>query len=104
MVKSDLFSIVARLKELDSGYFVRFVPSSGRYEIHNSSNFGDTYCFCADKLDARVIVKARRTASSRIEKLIKEMDKENDLTLKRESSSIAKRIENSVEQALRKGG
>ena len=67
-------------------------------------NFGDTYCFCADKLDARVIVKARRTASSRIEKLIKEMDKENDLTLKREASSIAKRIENSVEQALRKGG
>lgn len=104
MVKSDLFSIVARLKELDSGYFVRFVPSSGRYEIHNSSNFGDTYCFYADKLDARVIVKARRTASSRIEKLIKEMDKENDLTLKREASSIAKRIENSVEQALRKGG
>lgn len=103
-INNDLFFIVRRLKEIDCGYFVRFVPSLRRYEIHNRFNNGNTYCFSSDKLDARVITKARRTSSGRVNELVDEIETENKKTLRKHADLTAKQIALKAETAFSKGG
>lgn len=104
IVKNDLFGIANRLKTLDSDYFVVYSYRDSRYEIHNKGNKGNTFCFAAERLDERVIVKARRTRRERIKKLIEEMERDNDALLDKYKDETIRRIETGAERAFSKGG
>jgi hypothetical protein len=74
----DLYDIVNRLKEIDEGYFVMRGKRSGRYEVHNRNNIGDTYCFTSfAELDERTIFKTRETAIANSDKLFRKMEEDN---------------------------
>ena len=103
-IRGDLFGIARRLKAIDKGYFVVYSYRDNRYEVHNSGNKGNTFCFAAQKLDGRVLVKARQTRRERIDRLLKEMEKDNQRKKCDILSQTVKRIEMEAEQVLSKGG
>ncbi len=103
VINDDLYSISRRLKSLDSDYFVLYSYRDHRYEIHNKGNKGNTYCFCAQKLDCRVLDKAQRSRRERIEKLLAEVDEHNERLQKEAIYEVRKSMEMDVENALKKG-
>ena len=63
IVKSDVFRIADRIKRIDKDYLILFNHKSRKYEVHNSSNIGNTYCFTVpyDELDDRTLEYCRET-------------------------------------------
>lgn len=84
-IKDDVYYICDRLKEIDESYFVLYNLSKKCYEVH-SSNQKNSYCFEVpySVLDERTLVFASRTASSRRDKLIEEIEKNNEEVYKRQ--------------------
>lgn len=77
-IYSDTFDIVRRLKEIDQGYFVVYNATLGRYEIHHSGQYLDTFCLTVDgELDCRVITKVLKTRKQNIDKLLKDIERQN---------------------------
>lgn len=78
VVEDDLFGIAARLKSIDDGYFVFLNYKTGRYEVHNKKQRGNTLCLvCFDRLDERTVRKVRATRAERIRSVLEEMEREN---------------------------
>ena len=100
MVKDDLFGIAKRLKTLDRDYFVVYSYRDNRYEVHSKGNKGNTYCFSADRLDERVVVRARQTRRERIKALIEEMERENAALIEKNKAVTVRNIEMGAEKAL----
>lgn len=78
VVEDDLFGIAARLKSIDDGYFVLLNYKTGKYEVHNRKQNGNTLCLvCFDKLDERTVRKVRATRAERIRSVLEAMEREN---------------------------
>lgn len=80
-VKSNVFRIPERLKEIDRSYFVMYDTNTGRFEVHSTENKdGDTYCLTLpfDELDSRTIEHVRKTRVENAKKLWKEMKRNNE--------------------------
>ena len=63
LVKSDAFHISDRIKRIDPDYFIVVNHRTGKYEVHNSSNVGNTYCFSVPylELDDRTLEYCKET-------------------------------------------
>lgn len=81
VIQSDTYYICERLKEIDSSYFIVFNFEKNKFEIHSSEQKGDSYCLTIpyDVLDERTINLVKKTRAINVDKLIEEMDKENDI-------------------------
>ena len=84
-IQSDTFFICERLKEIDDSYFLVFNFEKQKFEVHSSSLSGSTYCLTVPYLvlDERTLFLVKKTRSSNIDRLIEEMDKENEKREKR---------------------
>lgn len=80
VIDSDNLFILERLKEIDKSYFIIFNLIRKKYEVHSSSQKGNSYCFTIpyNTLDERTIEYARKTRIERRDEVIKEMDRENE--------------------------
>ena len=78
---SDVFNICERLKEVDQSYFVVFNFDRDKYEVHSNLQRGNSYCFTIpyNTLDDRTIEFARKTRVSRMDKIIEEIDYQNEM-------------------------
>ncbi len=97
-ITTDVFFIIEQLKELDPSYYVLFNTETGKYEVHSSMQSGSSYCFSVpfDSLDARTVDHALKTRIANKDKIIAEIDKENELMMKR----AVKEELNNLEEAL----
>jgi len=83
VIKSDVFDICKRIKELDESYYIVYNFDRNRFEVHSNAQRGSSFCFVIpyEQLDARTIEHARRTNIARKDKLIEEIDKANEKRL-----------------------
>lgn len=81
-IKSDVYDIAKRLRLLDPKYFVVFDTDKYKYEVHNAGQVGDSYCMTIpyDTLDARTIVLVRNSRISRIDEILEQIDRENEIS------------------------
>ncbi|MFR5061511.1 MAG: hypothetical protein ACLTEK_00715 [Christensenellales bacterium] len=95
VVENDLFDIAARLREIDSDYFVFYSYKRRRYEVHCRGQVGGSFVAAVPypKLDGRTLTFIRRTRSERAEKLLKEMEEEN---ARIERENIEKAVKNAA--------
>lgn len=100
----DVCNISKRIKYIDRDYYVVYNTSKQKFEIHNSSQFGSSYCltlpYC--QLDERALAYVRQTASANIDEVLEKMENDNNI---RESanitsafSSVAETIEQEMER------
>ena len=79
IITADLFDISARVKEIDSCYFVVRNYKTGKFELHAAGQKGSTLALKLpfERLDARTVDLARKTRRERMDKLLAEMEREN---------------------------
>ncbi len=78
-ITSDCLDIVKRIKEIDEDYFVVFDLSENKFQLHNHSQWKNTYCltFPFDALDERAYFLTLKTRVQNSDKLFAEMEEEN---------------------------
>ena len=79
LIDHDVFFIAQRIKEIDKSYFIVLNFAKGKYEVHSLAQKDISYCFTVpfDSLDERTLFYALKTRSENVEKLIEEIDKQN---------------------------
>lgn len=80
-MKSNVFKIPERLKEIDKSYFVIYNTMIDKYEVHSTENKdGDTYCLTLpyDELDSRSIDYVRKTRVENARIIWEEMKRNNE--------------------------
>jgi len=80
IIKTDVFDIASRIKEIDASYFVAFNYKTKKFEVHSNDNKrGASLCLTLpyNRLDNRTLIHARRTRAERVKELIKEIEENN---------------------------
>lgn len=76
-IKTDLYDIASRVKELDADYYIEYNVTRRRYEIHHKRCRPTLSIVAGDRLDQRVITQLQKTRITRLNKIIEEIDKTN---------------------------
>lgn len=78
-ILEDVHDITRRLKEIDTDYFVVYNSTKKCFEVHNSSQ-KHTYCLTIPfkTLDSRAVDLTIKTRRENIEKILKEIDENNN--------------------------
>lgn len=78
-IKDDVYFVAQRLKEIDKSYYIIFNLSKKCYEVHSSEQ-KDSYCFTIPytQLDERTLHFALKTRRENQDKIIKEIEKNNE--------------------------
>ena len=102
VVSSDLYSISARIKEIDSGYFIFYNYKNKRYEVHNAYQRGSTLSLVLpySTLDERTLKLVLRSKSERAKEYLQEMEKENETKLKQTTYRMVKEKEKQFEDEI----
>lgn len=91
-ISNDAFNIAERIKALNPHYFIVFNTKKQLFEVHNAKQHSNTFCItCENGLNFNVINKLRKTRIENIEKLIKEIEINNQL-IEREASEQVKDV------------
>lgn len=92
LIEHDLFDIAARIRELDPDYFVLYDTESLRYELHHHKRKPTLeLVFPYAKLDARAVSHTLMTRAERMEKLIREIDENNERLFLAEENKLRDR-------------
>ena len=78
---NDMFNISKRIKNIDRNYYVIFNISKQKFEVHNSSQIGSSYCLTIpyDKLDERTLKLVLKTKSANIEEILEKIENDNNI-------------------------
>mgnify|MGYP004642250925 FL=1 len=97
-IESDCLDIIKRIKAVDEDYFVVFNMDKKKFELHNKSQGGNTYCltFPFNILDERAVTLVLKTRVQNSDALFEEMQRENE---KQEKDNI-KKIWNDFKETL----
>ncbi len=80
-IENDVYFISRRLKEIDKSYEVKYNLNQNAYEVHSNEQERNSYCFRVPYpvLDERTISYALKTRAENRDKLIEEIEKNNEL-------------------------
>ena len=78
LIKSDLFNITKRIKQIDKKYFIVFNKKTKKFEVHYKRNASTLELVLPyDRLDKRTLDFVLKTKMEHKQKLIEEMEKHN---------------------------
>lgn len=80
-IKSDVYKISERIKDIDKNYYIVYNTSSLKFEVHNSAQIGNSYCLTLpfSMLDVRTLNFVRETNSENINIILEKIENENKL-------------------------
>lgn len=89
-IESDCLDVIERIKEIDKDYFVVFNLDKRKFELHNRSQWKNSYCltFPFDTLDVRCLDYVKKTSAKNAEALFAEMEIENEILRKRQCKQV----------------
>ena len=102
-LNSDVYNISKRVKEIDKDYYVVYDTSLNKFEIHNSMQIGSSYCLTLpySSLDERTLNYIHKTKSTNIERILEQIDNDNELFLSAEKTSTQNMVCDLVTQNLK---
>ena len=83
IINNDLYNISNRIKLIDKDYFIVYNFQNNKFEIHNYKNARNTYSLTIpySVLDNRTIDYVQKTHISNIDKILNEMENNNQKLL-----------------------
>ena len=80
-LSGDVYNISNRVKNIDKDYYVLFNTSNAKFEIHNKSQIGSTYCLTLpySELDERALNFIYETKSENIENILTKIENHNKI-------------------------
>lgn len=105
VIDSNVFMIPQRLKEVDPGYFVVRNHKKKTWEIHHLENGFGTYSLTLPypELDARAIDWVQKTSRQNSERLIREMERNNELIEVRKKKELDDYVEETAKDIYKYG-
>ena len=99
----DVYNISKRIKEIDKDYFIVFNTSKGKFEVHNNSQIGGSYCLTLPYacLDERTLVYVRKTSVANIDYVLNKIENDNNLLKSAEKTSAFNNVYESMENLRR---
>ncbi len=96
-IKDDVYFIAERLKDIDKSYQIFFNLIRKCYEVHSCEQ-KDSYCFAVpyEFLDERTIAYALKTRHENRDKIIKEIEKNNEEVYNRQIKNQVKMIKEAI--------
>lgn len=93
-ILADTYFISERLKEIDESYFLVFNFDKQKFEVHSTEQGKNTYCLTVPYpvLDERTLALVRKTRGERLDALIEEMEKENEVFEKKQVKDAVNRL------------
>ena len=99
-IKSDVFDIADRIKEVDPEYRLYYDLDRERYEVHKRGEIAVTW---TEPLSAALIVKLRETHVRRRTELLKEIERGEERAEREEAHRARERIGKMTEEFLSRG-
>lgn len=102
LIKSDLFNITKRIKQIDKKYFIVFNKKTKKFEVHykrNSSTLELVLPF--DRLDKRTLDFVLKTKMENKQKLIEEMERNNQKLEDEKNSNMLNETTYKAKEMLR---
>ena len=95
----DVYDISKRIKKIDRDYYVVYDTSKSKFEVHNSSQIGSSYCLTLpfNELDERVLKYVRKTQSANIDEILNDIENDNDIRESAIKTSAFSNIADSIE-------
>lgn len=89
-ILDDVFFIGNRIREIDKDYRIFFNTKRKKFEIHCIGQIGNSYCLTVpfSCLDARTVELVRKTRIENRERLINEIDLENQKIQEKNQKNI----------------
>ena len=96
-IKSDVFDIADRIREVDEYYRLYYDPIHHRYEVHRKGELCVTW---QDSLSAALIVKLRETHVRRRKELLREIEENEERLRKQEEHQTREKIGEETERFM----
>jgi len=98
----DVYDISNRVKEIDRDYYIVYDTFRRKYEVHNSSQIGSSYCLTSpyEDLDFRTLTYIHKTKVSNIDEILSSIDRENELRDSEAKSEAISMAEECVEEEM----
>lgn len=98
-IESDVYNISKRIKDIDRDYVVVYDTSKNKFEIHNESQIGGSYCLTLpfENLDERTLKYVRQTSSANIDEILEKIEKNNKILESTEKTSALSRVVEQIE-------
>lgn len=95
----DVYNISKRIKYIDRDYYVVYDTSKQVFEIHNSAQFGTSYCLTLpfDELDERALKHVLKTQSANIDEILGTIENDNNQRESAIRTSAFSEIENTID-------
>jgi len=100
-IRSDVFDVADRIKEVDERYLLYYNLDKGRFEVRLKGDEENIAVTWAGPLDARLVTKLRETHVRRRDELIKEIERSEELARKKAYSDAVGRIAARSEEFMR---
>ena len=99
----DVYNISKRIKEIDKDYYIVYNTSKNKFEVHNSSQIGDSYCLTLPygALDERALKYVRKTSVKNIDYVLNEIENDNNKIESAERTSAFNNVCESIENLRR---
>ena len=100
---SDVYNISKRIKEIDKDYYIVYNTSKGKFEVHNSSQIGSSYCLTLpyNALDERTLKFVRKTSVANIDYVLNKIENDNNRIKSAEKTSAFNNVYESIENLRR---
>ena len=99
-IKTDLFDIADRIREVDAEYRLFYNLDRARYEVHKRGELAVTW---QEPLSAALVTKLRETHVRRRNELLSEIEKQEEKARRAEESRARERIGQMTERYLSTG-
>jgi len=102
-ISHDVYDIAKRIKNIDRDYYMVYDTIKMKYEIHNSSQIGSSYCLTLpyDMLDDRALNYINMTRVGNIDDILFRLDRDNDALDREAKSEAISRVEEYVEEEMK---
>lgn len=96
-INDDVYFISQRIKELDRSYHILYNLTRHCYEVHSFEQ-SDGYCFTVpfQELDERTLQFAHKTRRENQDKIIKEIEKNNEDLYKKQLKEQVKMLKEAI--------
>ena len=90
----DVYNISKRIRNIERNYYVVFNTSNNKFEVHNSSQIGSSYCLTLpyDKLDERTLKYVRSSNCTNIDEILEKLENDNKIRESANNSSAFSHI------------
>ena len=101
---NDVYNISKRIKNIDRNYYIVYNTSKQKFEIHNSSQVGMSYCLTLpyNELDERTLKLVLKSSTNNIDEILEKIENNNNLIESANKTSAFSSIVDSLEQNMEK--